>query len=185
MIPIARIQQMTAEEFGVDPAIMTAPFSRGEGRNGRNTTSLSRTRQVAMYLAFELTNHSKANIGRLFGGRDHTTVMHAIAIVGKRMLSEEGFPERVEGLRQKLLAESPIPLLIVRPEPQVRKQPPPKSDWRVKEREERREDIRAAALMRHMSTGPKVRDEDRVYRDPCIKCGTRGDIGCVHTRVAA
>ena len=43
----------------------------------RRTRSIARPRQVAMALAKELTNHSLPEIGEAFGGRDHTTVLHA------------------------------------------------------------------------------------------------------------
>jgi chromosomal replication initiator protein len=43
----------------------------------RRSRSIARPRQVAMALARELTNHSLPEIGDAFGGRDHTTVMHA------------------------------------------------------------------------------------------------------------
>ena len=43
----------------------------------RRTSSLARARQIAMALAKELTNHSLPELGRAFGGRDHTTVLHA------------------------------------------------------------------------------------------------------------
>jgi len=43
----------------------------------RRTRSIARPRQVAMALSKELTNHSLPEIGEAFGGRDHTTVLHA------------------------------------------------------------------------------------------------------------
>lgn len=43
----------------------------------RRSRSVARPRQVAMSLAKELTNHSLPEIGESFGGRDHTTVLHA------------------------------------------------------------------------------------------------------------
>jgi chromosomal replication initiator protein len=44
----------------------------------RRSRSVARPRQVAMALAKELTNHSLPEIGNAFGGRDHTTVIHAV-----------------------------------------------------------------------------------------------------------
>jgi chromosomal replication initiator protein len=52
----------------------------------RRSRSIARPRQVAMTLARELTNHSLPEIGDAFGGRDHTTVIHAC--------------ERIRGLRE-------------------------------------------------------------------------------------
>jgi len=43
----------------------------------RRSRSIARPRQVAMFIAKELTNHSLPEIGEAFGGRDHTTVLHA------------------------------------------------------------------------------------------------------------
>jgi chromosomal replication initiator protein len=43
----------------------------------RRSRTVARPRQMAMYLAKELTNHSLPEIGESFGGRDHTTVLHA------------------------------------------------------------------------------------------------------------
>lgn len=45
--------------------------------SGRRTRAISVPRQIAMYLCREMTPHSFAEIGRRFGGRDHTTVIHA------------------------------------------------------------------------------------------------------------
>ena len=49
----------------------------GDMHSKRRTRSVARPRQVAMALAKELTNHSLPEIGDAFGGRDHTTVLHA------------------------------------------------------------------------------------------------------------
>lgn len=67
-ITIAAIQQATAQRFNVPVEAMT---------NDRRSTDVARPRQVAMYLATKLTRHSLPVIGRNFGGRDHTTVLHA------------------------------------------------------------------------------------------------------------
>jgi chromosomal replication initiator protein len=49
----------------------------------RRSRTVARPRQVAMYLSKNLTQHSLPEIGRQFGGRDHTTVMHAVKQVTK------------------------------------------------------------------------------------------------------
>ena len=59
-------------------------------------------RQVAMYLAKQLTSRSLPEIGRKFGNRDHTTVMHAVSRVGELMQRDVGFAEDVELLRRML-----------------------------------------------------------------------------------
>ena len=51
----------------------------------KRPANIARPRQIAMYLAKELTRKSYPDIGELFGGRDHTTVMHAVRkIAGER-----------------------------------------------------------------------------------------------------
>jgi chromosomal replication initiator protein len=67
-ISVARIQQAAAETFGVPVEKMKA---RGRA------SQIAHARQVAMYLARELTHLSLAQVGEHFGGRDHTTVLHA------------------------------------------------------------------------------------------------------------
>jgi chromosomal replication initiator protein len=47
----------------------------------RRSRSVARPRQMAMALAKELTNHSLPEIGDAFGGRDHTTVLHACRVI--------------------------------------------------------------------------------------------------------
>ena len=67
-VSVARIQQAVAETYGVPVEKMKA---RGRA------SQIAHARQVAMYLARELTHMSLAQIGEQFGGRDHTTVLHA------------------------------------------------------------------------------------------------------------
>jgi chromosomal replication initiator protein len=55
-----------------------------------------------MYLAKQLTSRSLPEIGRRFGGRDHTTVMHAVSRVAELMQHDTGFAEDVELLRRML-----------------------------------------------------------------------------------
>ena len=56
----------------------------------KRPASIARPRQIAMYLAKELTQKSLPEIGELFGGRDHTTVLHAVRkIAGERQQLSE------------------------------------------------------------------------------------------------
>jgi chromosomal replication initiator protein len=66
---VAEIQRAVARRFDTPFREMFSP------RRGRD---VARPRQVAMYLCRELTARSMPEIGRMFGGRDHTTVLHAI-----------------------------------------------------------------------------------------------------------
>ena len=68
LISIENIQRMTAEHFNISlPDLLSKSRSR----------SVARPRQIAMHLAKELTEKSLPEIGKAFGGRDHTTVLHA------------------------------------------------------------------------------------------------------------
>jgi len=61
-------------------------------------------RQVAMYLAYENTPKSLPDIGQRFGGRDHTTVIHALKKVQERMLEDAEIEADVKALRERLAA---------------------------------------------------------------------------------
>lgn len=67
--PIARIQRIVAAHYGIPPMEMVS---------ARRSLRVARPRQVAMYLAKRTTPKSLPEIGRRFGNRDHTTVIHAI-----------------------------------------------------------------------------------------------------------
>lgn len=62
-------------------------------------------RQVAMYLTAELTPKSLPDIGNRFGGRDHTTVIHAIKAVQRRMLADPEIEADVKAIRERLAGE--------------------------------------------------------------------------------
>lgn len=68
LVTVENIQKTVAEFYKVRLADMVSK---------RRTRSIARPRQIAMALAKELTNHSLPEIGDAFGGRDHTTVIHA------------------------------------------------------------------------------------------------------------
>ena len=67
-ITIEEIQKKVAEHFNIRITDMHSP---------RRSRSVARPRQIAMYLAKSITSRSLPEIGRKFGGRDHTTVLHA------------------------------------------------------------------------------------------------------------
>jgi chromosomal replication initiator protein len=68
LVTISNIQKVVAEYFKIRVADLLSP---------RRSRSITRPRQIAMALAKELTTHSLPEIGDAFGGRDHTTVLHA------------------------------------------------------------------------------------------------------------
>lgn len=93
-ITIDAIQSKSAEHFSVDPGSMTAK---------KKTADIALARQVAMYLARTLTDNSLKSIGNKFGGRDHTTVIHACNKVASRMAEDTTFRERIDKISAALL----------------------------------------------------------------------------------
>jgi chromosomal replication initiator protein len=79
-ITIDQIQRRVAEHFDVRLADMTSK---------RRPANIAFPRQIAMYLARQLTKTSLNEIGEAFGGRDHGTVLHAHRLVKERMLKDE------------------------------------------------------------------------------------------------
>ncbi len=92
-VTIEEIQKRAAEHFNIKLAEMSS---------ARRSRQIARPRQVAMYLAKQLTSRSLPEIGRKFGGRDHTTVMHAVKKVEELMAADHDFSEDVELLRRTL-----------------------------------------------------------------------------------
>jgi chromosomal replication initiator protein len=92
-VTIEDIQKRVASHFNVRHADM---FSE------RRSRSVARPRQIAMYLAKQLTQRSLPEIGRKFGGRDHTTVMHAVRKVEELRAQDPAFTEDVDMLRRML-----------------------------------------------------------------------------------
>ncbi len=70
--------------------------------SARRARAVARPRQVAMYLAKQLTTRSLPEIGRKFGGRDHTTVMHAVRKIEQLCNEDAGLSEDVELLRRTI-----------------------------------------------------------------------------------
>jgi len=70
--------------------------------SARRARAVARPRQVAMYLAKQLTPRSLPEIGRKFGGRDHTTVIHAVRKIEELSAYDPTFREDVELLRRLL-----------------------------------------------------------------------------------
>jgi chromosomal replication initiator protein len=94
-VTIEEIQKRVAEHYNIRVSDMAS---------ARRARAVARPRQVAMYLAKQLTSRSLPEIGRRFGNRDHTTVMHAVSRIGELMDRDAGFAEDVELLRRMLEA---------------------------------------------------------------------------------
>lgn len=90
---IEDIQRKTAEYYKLDVRDFQSP---------QRARRVARPRQVAMYLARKLTTRSLPEIGRRFGGRDHTTVLHACRRVEALCVEDKGFREQVEFLQSLL-----------------------------------------------------------------------------------
>jgi chromosomal replication initiator protein len=70
--------------------------------SARRARVVARPRQVAMFLSKQLTQRSLPEIGRKFGGRDHTTVMHAVRKIEELKTTDSSFAEDVDLLRRML-----------------------------------------------------------------------------------
>ena len=68
----------------------------------RKTQEIALARQVAMYLARSLTNNSLKTIGLHFGGRDHSTVIHACTLVGENLKKDHNFKLKMDGIINSL-----------------------------------------------------------------------------------
>ena len=94
-VTIEEIQKKVAEHFNVKLADM---------HSARRARAVARPRQVAMYLAKQLTTRSLPEIGRKFGGRDHTTVMHAVRQIEKLSAEDKALAQDLEQLKRRLQA---------------------------------------------------------------------------------
>ena len=92
-VTIEEIQKQVSSHFNIRTSDM---------HSARRARAVARPRQVAMYLAKQLTARSLPEIGRKFGGRDHTTVMHAVKKVEELREHDNIFAEDVELLRRIL-----------------------------------------------------------------------------------
>ncbi|MBY0291863.1 MAG: chromosomal replication initiator protein DnaA [Alphaproteobacteria bacterium] len=92
-VTIDEIQKKVAEYYSIRISDMHSP---------RRARTVARPRQVAMYLAKQLTSRSLPEIGRKFGGRDHTTVLHAVKKIEALLREEKSMCEDIELLRRAL-----------------------------------------------------------------------------------
>ncbi|MEW4354861.1 chromosomal replication initiator protein DnaA [Streptococcus pneumoniae] len=93
IIPIEKIQTEVGNFYGV---------SVKEMKGSRRIQNIVQARQVAMYLAREMTDNSLPKIGREFGGKDHTTVMHAYDKVKKRLDTDDNLRLEIESIKNKI-----------------------------------------------------------------------------------
>ncbi|MGA0533938.1 chromosomal replication initiator protein DnaA [Hansschlegelia sp. KR7-227] len=93
-VKVEDIQRIVARHYQV---------SRADVLSSRRTQTVVRPRQVAMYLAKQLTLRSLPEIGRRFGGRDHTTVLHAVRKIDLLVKTDHGLAAEVDLLKRMLL----------------------------------------------------------------------------------
>jgi chromosomal replication initiator protein len=92
-IKISTIQKVVSQHYGVPVDSM---------RSKVRTARLAFPRQVAIFLSRELTSCSLTQIGQRFGGRDHTTVIHACQKIGDQMERDVSLKANVNQLRKEL-----------------------------------------------------------------------------------
>jgi chromosomal replication initiator protein len=92
-VTIDEIQKRVAEHYNI---------RLGDMHSARRARAVARPRQVAMYLCKQLTPRSLPEIGRKFGGRDHTTVIHAVRKIEELREKDRGLAEDIELLRRML-----------------------------------------------------------------------------------
>ena len=92
-VKIEDIQRVVARQYNV---------SRSDLLSSRRTANVVRPRQIAMYLAKTLTLRSLPEIGRRFGGRDHTTVLHAVRKIENLVGNDNVLAEEIELLKRLL-----------------------------------------------------------------------------------
>lgn len=93
-VTIDVIQRKTSEHFNIEPVMMTAK---------KKTSNIALARQVAMYLSRSLTDNSLKVIGSEFGGRDHSTVIHACDLISKKMAGDASLREKIDKISASLL----------------------------------------------------------------------------------
>ncbi len=94
-ITIAMVQQVVASHYQLEPTVLTS---------AARTRNVSLPRQIAMYLSRELTHLSLPDIGRNFGGRDHTTVMHACKKMEETQAKDSRLREHISQIRNLIEA---------------------------------------------------------------------------------
>ncbi|WP_243389765.1 chromosomal replication initiator protein DnaA [Arboricoccus pini] len=94
-VTIDEIQKSVVDHYGLKLTDMTS---------SRRSRAVARPRQVAMYLSKLLTPRSLPEIGKRFGGRDHTTVMHAVRQIERLVVEDKALAEDVELLKRRLQA---------------------------------------------------------------------------------
>jgi chromosomal replication initiator protein len=92
-VTIESIQKLVADSYGVKVSHL---------RSKNNAKLVALPRHVAMYLSKELTGSSLPEIGRRFGGKHHSTVLHAVRKIARMRDEDSDFDKRIQGLIELL-----------------------------------------------------------------------------------
>ncbi len=92
-VTIEEIQRKVAEHYNIRLADLVGP---------KRSRQIARPRQMAMYLAKQLTTRSLPEIGRRFGGRDHTTIMHGVRVITAMQSTDQQIAEDLKLLTRLL-----------------------------------------------------------------------------------
>jgi chromosomal replication initiator protein len=87
------IQRVVAEKFGLSLNDLKGP---------KRTQKIVLPRQLAMYIAREITEYTTTEVGEYFGGRDHTTVMHSCKMIEERVQTDPSFESTIESLKRMI-----------------------------------------------------------------------------------
>jgi chromosomal replication initiator protein len=93
-VDIDLIKKVTSEYYSIKIEEMTAKT---------RTKEIATARQVAMYLARTLTSASLPKIGEVFGGRDHTTVMHAFGKITEEIKTNPDIEEAIKSISENII----------------------------------------------------------------------------------
>ena len=93
IITIDHIQRKVAEFFGIKLSDLRAQ---------NRTKAIAFPRQIAMYIARQLTHASLAEIGRSFGGKDHTTVLHGVEKIQQMLQDDPKFKKTIDSITQNI-----------------------------------------------------------------------------------
>ena len=92
-ISIERIQKKVSSYYNLSLSDMTS---------SRRSINIARPRQIAMFLCKELTSYSYPEIGKAFGGKDHTTVLHAVKKIQSMIESDHNLKTHISDLKEAI-----------------------------------------------------------------------------------
>jgi chromosomal replication initiator protein len=92
-VKIEDIQRLITRQYNI---------TRGDLLSPRRSANVVRPRQIAMYLAKTLASRSLKDIGRRFGDRDHTTVLHAVRKIDTQIGTDKSLAHEIDALKQLL-----------------------------------------------------------------------------------